>query len=445
MSDKPANTVGEWFELWYPSFDVQRWLSRIAREATHCENELLQLYRSLDPVTPLDMQRMCAEVSSEQTTLDEANERAKALHDAKLAKCVTTKQREAREKKAPKRKKARWPSIPKCIPPKPEHLGVERGPHGRTTVAGKLCPHANSRVHDAVSHHVHNKYCRIRFRCLMGLERLPFGKHLRIRFKAAGVIVRRQADSSEFFEVGLNLDDGPVQWVGIKTHGKSDATLAWLSELADTNGHASDGTISMKERGRKKTWQISMSRSRRPGERPAVDDPIEGRTLVVHAPLEQREGECIVCDVMPVHRTPWRFALEYESILHARRSHDRIRRSMSKHYKQTSEGGIRGHGRQRAMRDRLHQRNKADRRLASWIENASRYVVNQAIERRCEGVVFEDLTKRTARHLLLGKFPYHRLIERTKQKAVEAGLTFKRMESHEAIAKLLAPGASNAA
>lgn len=384
-------SVGEVFDLLWTAGDAGREersaIVDVARMTTYAENAIWMAWRINDPITATNMV----------------------------------------ERRQVKASTGKWPKM--------ELYKLEATPDGNTPtkIAGALCPGLYSYVYDAIANHVRKLYCKKRLAYLRFAERLPIGDHLRIRFRERCVQIQRAPDHPGRYRLALRLlRDSPPLELGIKTVGKSPHTMSWLANMADTGGNPSGGTISAKRRRGKLCWQISLARARQPGERQAVSDPVKGRTLEVFAPLDQEVF--LWCEVIPAPTPqPWRCAVESSDLVRVKRRHEGLRRSMGRNYRQSRGSAAHGHGRRRAIKGKLTFAERYEQRANSWIEQRSAFVVDYAAKCRCERIRLEDLTTRNPETLVLGSFPYFKLLQRIEQKAKERGIKCTRTDDLESI------------
>lgn len=392
MSDKKK--VGEVFDLLLkcnqPARDT---LLASARTATFAENALWLLWRLHDPVTPGEFVR----------------------------------------RRAVKEATGKWEKLPVY---RLEHLPDGETP---TKIAGHLCPGLPSCVYDAIANSVARLYMKNRMAYLGFWERLPMCKDLRIRFREKAVLMRRNPDHPRWFQVGLRLTSPckgktEITWMDFHTGGKSEHTLRWLADVCDGKALPSGGCVSAKKKHGVLRWQFTQARPRYEGEREQVH-PVPGRSLVCYAPPDGEEF--LYMQVTPVRGRPWRQAIESNDMLLLKMRDARLRQAMGRNYHQSPYSSAHGHGRTRAIRGKLAFSSRYERRVNSWIENRSAAIVSFARDMKCEKIQFEKLTERDPSTLRLGSFPYFRLMERTKQKAADAGIDWATFADFESIMGLL--------
>lgn len=390
-----TKNVGEVFDLLIDrNKEARDLLLEVAKKATYAENAIWMIWRHNDPVSAVDLVHMREE----------------------------------------KERTGKWPKLPA--------YKLEKTPEGEspTKIAAALCPGLSSYVYDAVSNAVTKLYLKNRLSYLGFWERLPVSKDLRIRFRERAVQIRRNPENPQWFQIGLGLVSENrkigVTWCDLRTGGKSEFTKRWLEAVADGEQDyvTSGGVISARRKKGKMRWQITQARPRMVDERQKVE-PVEGRSLVCYAPLDQ--GEFMTCEVAPVRGRPWRMHVESNDLLTVKIAYDKLRRRMGGNYHQSPYSSAHGHGRRRAIRGKMAFSGKYERRVNDWIENRSAAIVGFAVETRCGEIRFEKLTDREPHTLRLGAFPYFKLIERTKQKAADAGISFKVFTDFETVRKQL--------
>jgi hypothetical protein len=383
METKAPKNVGEVFEIRTDAATRQAILA-VARVATFAENAIWDIYRRNDPLTPTRVVEMQLE----------------------------------------KDRTGKYPKLPP--------FDLKDTPDGATPtkILGALCPGLSAYVYDAIAHRVGTLYRKNaeRFAYAFYRKRLPVSNDLRIRFRERAVRIVRHPENKNWFRAELTLyaKGGQKLMVDLLARGKSDATLRWLAELADTGAHPSGGTISARRKHGHLEWQISFSRCRQPGERARVH-PIDGRKLVVYAPLEQ--DVFLRCRVEPVKGRPWVWEVESNDLSQLQRRYQALRVAMGRNYHQSPDSGAHGHGRRRAICGKERLTLRYENRVKDWIENRSAALVAEAIRRRCGRIEMEDLSARNPELLRLGRFPYYRLLSRIEQKAKDAGIEFEKTPS----------------
>jgi len=398
--------VGECFKLLVDrNREIREEMLAVAKLATFAENEIWTLWRKHDPLDGLEMLRR--RLAYEQ-----------ARQDA--------------ESSGQDPKRVKWPKIEAY---KLDEVLKTLGLPSSYKIAAALCPGVHTHIPASIANVVHHYYAKQRLDILRYVRRLPVAQDLRIRVHKRCISVRRSPVRSDWFDFGARLRTGGELWMPMRTGGASPHTLAWLSDAADGTASLSCGTISAKKRGGKLVWQIALARQRRDDERERVANPVLGRSLLVWAPLDQEVF--LWCQADPIAGRPWRMRIEAADLLPVKRRHEQLRQSMGRNYAQSPEAASHGHGRRRAIGSRERFRRRYEDRIRDWIENRSLEIVRQAIEMRCERIRMEKLTDRTPGSLLMGDFPYYRLMERTEQKAKDAGLGFELIADLETFRKRL--------
>jgi len=368
--------------------DLRKSLSDVARVSTLAENVLWQLWLKGDPLGAMDIRK-------------------------------AVEQKEASGK---------WPKIEPFI---------LRAPDGRSTtvIARELCPGLLSYVYDAIANQVSKLYRKHRWDILSCRRRLPVASDLRIRFRERAVQIERDDRRDDWFRVRLFLRPGETLSIPIRTGGASTFTRAWLARLASSGEHPSGGTISCRLRRGKRQWQIAISRAREPGECDEVN-PVAGRTLVIYAPTKQ--DVFLRCLVTPTNGGPPRtWSVESNDLCLVQQQYERRRRSMAANWAQSPTSCAHGHGRKRALLKREEFSARYERRVNSWIEQRSAWLVSEAVRFDCEGLQIENLSARNPESLLVGSFPYHRFVQRIREKAEQAGIDARVFDGIAKLKKLL--------
>lgn len=415
MKTKEPKSVGEWFEL-LPSAEDRSRLLEIAKISLFAENAIWMEWRLADPLSPIEARQFKADYA--------AYMRAKSAHDAWVKKKKDTKDKTEKKQLGPEPEVPEKPTTPNL------DLKTARNGLSWTKFAGSLCPGLKSYVYDAIVNRVGTLYRKAskRLAFLTFDERLPTSKQLRIQFREKACRIVHHPENPEWFRVQFTLDGGQPLLMDFKCRGKSPFTIDWLNELADSGANPSGGCISSRKKRGKLVWQFSVSRTPREGENEQVK-PIEGRRLVCWAPLDQHEF--MICEVEPLNGRPWRFNIESADMIFLKRKAEQLRSTMGRNYHQSRDSASHGHGRARAIRGKRPFAGRYERRCKNWIENRSAAVVRFAVQARCQGLWWEDLSKREPRKLALGDFPYYQLGLRVKQKAEASGLTFKLLKNLE--------------
>lgn len=410
--------------------DTTRTLERAAREATYCENATWQTYRLRDPITATQFAAMREDVRTRKAA-------AKAEYEQAVADAIAAGKTKKQIEKITMREE-KW-SIPKID--MKTFLRKAKAPEGPTThmVAANLCPTLASCIYSAISHHIPGLYIKNRFKYLEFSNRLPVCGDLRIRFRERAIRILPDERNPDWFKVEIKLFREPRDHrlvIPIKTSGKSLATLRWLRELSESRKHPSGGMISAKRRKGKLQWQISLSRNRYEGEVAMVKDPIPGRSLVIAVPEDRRNF--LVCEVEPSSGPrPWRFEIEGHDLLHTKELDKKRRRQFGANYRQSPDNAAHGHGRNNVLRSKRPFGERYENRCKNWIENRTKYIVNEAMRLRCESVKIEKLTEiKDTSQMLLGPFQYFKFLDRLKAKVVAARMkfgTFSTGEMREAL------------
>jgi hypothetical protein len=369
-----------------PNADTRTALIEVARLATFAENAIWMLWRLHDPITATDMV----------------------------------------ERRRVKDETGKWPKMEKYV--------LRDCPEGGTptTIAKSLCPGLYSYVYDAIANQVSKLYRKKRFAYLTFQERLPCSRNLRIRFRERAIVV---GTNDKGYELGFYAKQGEVLRIPVKTAGKSKYTQRWLGELAESGDHPSGGTITLKRRRGKWEWQIALARPRYEDERPRVTEPIEDRSLVCWAPVDQ--AMFLRCQVAPQNGRPWRIHVVSSDLSQVKRRWDKKRRAMGWNYRQSEDSAAHGHGRERAIRDKLGYSERYENRVTNWIEERTAAIVRFARQCRCSRIQCEDLAARDPSTLRLGSFPYYRLVLRIGEKAKDAGLKFSKFSGFEKVESLI--------
>lgn len=382
-----AKNTGEVFDL-ITTKDQHDELKKIARIVTDAESAVWRECFKNDPVAGIDF-------------LDRQNE---------------------------KNKTGRWPKLPNYNPTKGDNLSLER-------VVRTKCDGLHSHITSCCVNHVRKLYNKKgnRIEFLRGNKALPGTNKLRIRFR--GTVARIVPDSRtdvEWFRLSiLFYPRGERMILPIKLKGASLWTCKWLRELASTGQKTSDGCISLVRKRRKWVWQISFSRSRYEGERQTVVEPIVGRYMLVYAPVRQDAFiKCRIIDEGTSRRgAPWEFPIEDADLLSRKHRIDKVRRTMGYSHRQSPSNARREHGTHKRLEPSYQLNQAYNNAVTTWIEQRSAYIVKTAIRYRCTELRVENLVERDSEELRMGSFPYHQLLNRIKQKALTAGIAFKKLPS----------------
>lgn len=114
----------------------------------------------------------------------------------------------------------------------------------------------------------------------------------------------------------------------------------------------------------------------------------------------------------------WYSKLEYKSVKWVKEKKKELQRSMSNHIRHRGaepDAAFKGHGQKRKHRDRKVITKKLDFRVSAYNQKISAYIVNQAVNWKCERIKMIDLTK--VENTALGSWSYFDIQTKVKQKA----------------------------
>lgn len=287
---------------------------------------------------------------------------------------------------------------------------LPRGYESWYFLASGLCPHLNSNVSAAISNRVCGEYIKRRISLLTGQASLPrITKSLVIPFKGRAAKILRNPDNPNWFQVRLSIEAGkqadrPPMLIDFKSGGQKAETLDWLGRIADHGIKHSDVLLTLRKRGKRRRWVMNLARELMPGERDEPSRaPLAGRWLCLWPPVGKKDMFLQVKVLNPDGKAWPRDPVEAHTILHSLIIYKKRLRIVGANYRQSPTSGAHGHGRRRATvsLDELRQRYR--RRIGSWIEQRTTFLVEQAIAERCEGICIVDLTCVNPKTLLLGK------------------------------------------
>lgn len=436
MNGTPKN-VGRWFKM-LPDKETSSLLADIAKETTFAEDTLWELWRKYDPVSPFEAAAMRQQHEDDMVVYRAKLDEWKREHDA----WESAQAEEAGEPKKPP--PPHWPKLPPYF--------LKDVPEGESgwEIAKALCPSVNGNIFGAVANHVRKLYCKTksyRRPILYGEKRLPKASEPRIRFRDRAIRIRRHdwtdkhGQTHPGYAIIFRWNNGESVTIPIIARKESDAGIRWLEYWCDQNAGPCGGVIYRKQTHSRKEWRIALARPREESEIVKVKSPIGGRELCVYAPLPTSNREdFLLLDVIPQpNRMPWRMGIESNDLILTKLRMEERKRRQGRAFAQSREtsSASRDHGRVRRERSRQNSRRKYGQRCNSWIENRSRAIVDFALRSKCSGIAMENLTERDSQTLRLGEFPYFRLMDRTQQKAVEAGLEWRTFRDLSTISKAL--------
>lgn len=154
--------------------------------------------------------------------------------------------------------------------------------------------------------------------------------------------------------------------------------------------------------------------------------PVDGRHLIITAPEDQDLGMFLECRIPGAgfKHGDWFDFVAGHDLADLRDREKQLCKTFGRHWSQTTLSCSHGRGRKRARQGLAKRRKRYAAARTNWIGNASKFLVDLAIEHRCGGIQMEDLTKRDPELLLPGAFAYHEFQREIARKATEAGLTF---------------------
>lgn len=387
--EKKKIPIGIYSKL-FPTPEQKQDIQKVARIATFAENNCWMEWRRHDPVTSIQL-------LTSRRIKDETGD---------------------------------WPKLPTY------NLYYENPGPTPYSVTAELCPELSSRIIGGIDNHVRKLYPKNRLSYLLFKERLPLSNKPHIRVSKSGVFIRRNPQNLRYYQIGVTLwsqkeakkqQKDNIYWIDMRTCGVSQWTLKWLEEQADKGEPVCNAIITQKKKNHKKYWQVCLARYRYPDEIEQVD-PIKDRTLLIWAPLNQKVFLRMKVD--GVHNY-WGDSIESNDIIKSKLVHQRRLEHLGRNYRQSTESGAHGHGRERALRAKIES--KYPLRVKNWIEKRSTAIMEFAIKAKCEKIIFEDLTKRDPCSLRLGSFDYSGLLTRTKQKTEAANIKFQRTISLDEI------------
>lgn len=405
---KKQPVCGEFFDL-IPSPDQYKMLREIGDTTTPAFNAAWMQFRLADPT----------DIGAYAREVRECNATLRAWHEAV--------KRDGKKLAGPKPK---WTA-------QMAKMDLSAATKAAYEIGKTLCAASGDRkglhshIYGCAARQVGQLYWRSRQQFLLADRSIPVSKRRKIAIRQTLISVRVSPENPKWFDLGIvfHAKADPV-WFPMKTTGKSEHTLRWLAEVAAGTAKTSDAMLSEKMIGHKTRWRLAVARRRYAGEAMVAEkEPVSGRQLVCYVPQSSDRAEFLALQPEPISGRPWREYVVWRDLENWKYRDERLRRSMGNCYAQSPRGAGRGHGRKRAIKNKLSYRERYERRVNNWIENRSLHIVKVALRNRCEGILMQNLSAYAGPKVLGDRFPYHRFALRVEQKAKESGLTYSAIET----------------